>query len=223
MEIASTPGFGQSPIASTAADGAAVLSSDFETFLKMLTVQMQNQDPLDPVKSEDFAVQLATFSSVEQQVLTNDLLQAMTAQMNVSGIAQFAGWVGMEGRAPVAGSFTGTPLTISPDPLRTADSAMLVVHDTNGIEVQRLAIPISSEPFQWTGIGTDGTALPHGTYKFSVESYSNGALAQSVPAEVYTRIIEARNTGGQIVLVTESGDEVPASAVTGLREPAGIV
>ena len=48
---------------------AAVLSSDFETFLKMLTTQMQNQDPLNPVDSTDYATQLATFSSVEQQVL----------------------------------------------------------------------------------------------------------------------------------------------------------
>ena len=39
-------------------------SSDYETFLKMLTVQMQNQDPLNPVESSDFAAQLATFSSV---------------------------------------------------------------------------------------------------------------------------------------------------------------
>ena len=50
-----------------AADGsAAAESSDFETFLKMLTVQMQNQDPLNPVESTDYAVQLATFSGVEQ-------------------------------------------------------------------------------------------------------------------------------------------------------------
>jgi flagellar basal-body rod modification protein FlgD len=52
----------------------AKISSDFETFLKMLTVQMQNQDPLNPVDSSDYATQLATFSGVEQQVQTNDLL-----------------------------------------------------------------------------------------------------------------------------------------------------
>jgi flagellar basal-body rod modification protein FlgD len=43
------------------------LSSDFETFLKMLTTQLKNQDPMNPVDSADYAVQLATFSSVEQQ------------------------------------------------------------------------------------------------------------------------------------------------------------
>ena len=53
------------------------ISSDFETFLKMLTVQMKNQDPLNPVESTDYATQLATFSGVEQAVLTNDLLKSV--------------------------------------------------------------------------------------------------------------------------------------------------
>ena len=58
----------------------AEVSSDFETFLKMLTVQMQNQDPLNPVDSSDYAIQLATFSGVEQQVKTNDLLASLGQQ-----------------------------------------------------------------------------------------------------------------------------------------------
>ena len=70
------------------AGSASVISSDFETFLKMLTAQMENQDPLNPMDSADYAVQLATFSSVEQQVLTNDLLQAMTLQLGSSGMAE---------------------------------------------------------------------------------------------------------------------------------------
>jgi len=77
------------PIQSGAAQTAAPtttrteISSDFETFLRMLTVQMQNQDPLNPVDSSDYAVQLATFSSVEQQVQTNVQPGADNAQIIV--------------------------------------------------------------------------------------------------------------------------------------------
>ncbi len=46
-------------------ESSSNISADFETFLKMLTVQMQNQDPLNPVDSSDYATQLATFSGVE--------------------------------------------------------------------------------------------------------------------------------------------------------------
>lgn len=56
-------------------DASASLSSDFEVFLQMLTAQMKYQDPLNPVDSTDYATQLATFSGVEQAVLTNDLLK----------------------------------------------------------------------------------------------------------------------------------------------------
>ncbi len=80
-----------------AATSKKAISSDFETFLKMLTVQMQNQDPLNPVDSSDYAVQLATFSSVEQQVLTNDILRSLSDQIGGGSIQQLAGWIGMEG------------------------------------------------------------------------------------------------------------------------------
>lgn len=83
-------------------ESSSVLSSDFETFLKMLTVQAKYQDPLEPIDSSEYSAQLAQFSSVEQQVLTNDLLTALTGQLGGSGMAQFASWIGMEiGRAHV--------------------------------------------------------------------------------------------------------------------------
>jgi len=93
-----------SPIATAVApsytDASATkeISSDFETFLKMLTVQLENQDPLNPVDSADYAVQLATFSGVEQQVQTNDLLKQLATQLGTGSIAQMASWVGMEAR-----------------------------------------------------------------------------------------------------------------------------
>ena len=72
------------------------ISADFETFLRMLAVQMENQDPLNPVDSSDYATQLATFSGVEQAVRSNDLLTNLSAQMNLSGMGEMAAWVGKE-------------------------------------------------------------------------------------------------------------------------------
>ena len=66
------------------------ITSDFTTFLKMLTTQMQNQDPLNPIDSTDYAAQLATFSGVEQQVRTNSLLADLGTQFGLMGMAQLA-------------------------------------------------------------------------------------------------------------------------------------
>ena len=77
----------------------AALVSDFETFLQMLTAQARYQDPLEPLDSSQYASQLAQFSMVEQQVLTNDTLVQLTGQTGAANLAALAGWVGMEARA----------------------------------------------------------------------------------------------------------------------------
>ena len=69
----------QGAAGATAAPGSG---TDFDTFLKMLTSQLKNQNPLNPMEGTEFAVQLATFSGVEQQAQTNKLLAQMVAQMN---------------------------------------------------------------------------------------------------------------------------------------------
>jgi len=197
-----------------------VISSDFETFLKMLTAQMKNQDPLNPVDSSDYAVQLATFSGVEQAVLTNDLLEALSSQMNVSGMAQMAGWVGKEARAAAAGYFDGSPITVSPNPALLADEVEMVVTNSDGIEVQRLNIPITSEPIEWAGLQADGQPMPSGLYSFEIVSYSNGEVLLSEQADIYSRVQEVRSEGGEIILMLEGGAAILASNVTALRDPA---
>ncbi|WP_420392713.1 flagellar hook assembly protein FlgD [Acuticoccus sp.] len=50
---------------------------DYDAFLKLLVTQMQNQDPLEPMSDTEYIAQLATFSNVEQNILTNKKLEAM--------------------------------------------------------------------------------------------------------------------------------------------------
>ncbi len=198
---------------------ASAITSDFETFLKMLTAQIQNQDPLQPTPSDEFAVQLATFSSVEQQVQTNDLLQALSTQFSAMGMAEFATWVGMEGRAAAPAQFNGAPITLSPNPDRIADSAELVVRNADGREVERTSIPVSTDPIQWAGVDANGNPYPDGAYSFELVSFSEGSPIASDDVEVYGRIVEARGEGGRTVLVFDSGAIVPANDVTALRQP----
>ncbi len=194
--------------------------SDYQMFLKMLTAQMENQDPLNPIDSSDYAAQLATFSSVEQQVKTNDLLTALAAQMGTTGMAQMASWVGKQARAPVAGHFTGTPLTIAPNPAALADSVALVVKDSAGVVVQRLTIPVSSNTLEWAGVTTDGAPLPNGNYTFTVESSLAGEVILTEPADVYSTITEVRSQGGQTILILAGGVAVSSTQVSALRDPA---
>ncbi|AWD21964.1 flagellar hook capping FlgD N-terminal domain-containing protein [Fuscovulum blasticum] len=220
MDVTST---GSATSASTTAkgQGSAVLTSDFQTFLKMLTVQMQNQDPLNPIDSTDYAVQLATFSGVEQQVQTNQLLGAMATQFGLMGMSQLAGWVGQEARAAADVWYSGTPVTLSPNPVAKADEAVLVVKDAKGNLVTRESLPVSTDLYQWFGADAAGDPLPEGRYSLSLESWRDGELLQTDPVEYYGRVIEARGGSGGTRLVFEGGIEVAATDITALRVPPG--
>ena len=207
------------PAQTAIAPKASGLSSDFDTFLKMLTAQARYQDPLDPVDSTQYASQLAQFSMVEQQVVTNDALAALASQLGGSDISTLASWVGMEARAIAPAYFDGSPITISPNPASVADRVELVVYDDNGDVVQRNVIPVSAEPVEWAGVDGDGNPLPEGSYSFLVESYSGDELILNEPAEVYGRVTEAQVLNGDIVLILEGGQAILSTSVTGLRDP----
>ncbi|MBF9031184.1 flagellar basal body rod modification protein [Rhodobacterales bacterium HKCCE3408] len=209
------------PSAATASeeDPGTIITSDFEAFLRLLTAQLENQDPLNPLESTDFATQLATFSGVEQQVQTNTLLGDLQANLSMMGMGQLAGWIGMDARAAAPVTFTGSPVNIVTDPPVTADRVQLVVSDAAGNEVQRVDIPKTTDPLLWSGTGPDGSPLPHGTYSLSVESFQGSDLIETEDAMVYARIREAFQRGNETWLVLDGGQQVRASEVSGVSAP----
>jgi flagellar basal-body rod modification protein FlgD len=202
-----------------AASAGTMISSDFETFLKMLTVQMENQDPLNPMESTDFAVQLATFSGVEQQVKTNDLLNAMSSQLGAMSMSDLAGWVGMEARAVTSAWFSNTPLTLKPDPASGAERTYVVVFDAAGTMVDRVEIPVSDESLQWAGVTATGDPLPPGLYTFHLQSFSQDKIIGDKQMAVFSEVVEARVENGETILVLEGGGEVAAADIDALRSP----
>jgi len=219
MNTIATGGTAAAAASQTTDVQASAISSDFETFLKMLTVQLQNQDPLNPIQSTDYATQLATFSGVEQQVKTNDLLTALSQQLGTGGLSQLAGWVGMEARVAAPAYFDGQPITIYPKTATTADAASLVVTNAQGQEVLRQAIGTDGGSIDWAGTASNGQPLPNGIYQFTVESFANGNSIATSSAEVYSQVSEAKFNAGEMVVVLQGGIEVPANLVSALRAP----
>lgn len=202
---------------STASAAAQTTSTDYEMFLKMMTTQIRNQDPLNPMDSTAYATQLATFSGVEQQVQTNQLLAGLSTQFSVLGMAQLAGWVGQQARADVPVHFDGSAVTISPNPAQGATRAVLVARDEDGTVVAREDIPVSSDPYQWLGADIAGDPLPEGTYTLELESYGGDTLLDTSSVESYATIVEAQAGSNGIRLLLEGGASVDATAVTALR------
>ena len=206
--------------ASTAEPLPAV-DSDYQTFLVMMTTQMQNQDPTDPMSSDELAVQLATFSGVEQQTQTNDLMTQLLAATNSQAMSQMAGWVGDQARIDAPVYFDGTPVTLSPNPALDATKATLVVTDANGVEVDRRDLPgVSSADYIWQGTDSSGAGLPTGIYTLTLESYQDETLLGSTGVEYYALVQEIRSSPSGVTILVPGDIEVPTAYVTALRAPA---
>ncbi|MCV2866097.1 flagellar hook capping FlgD N-terminal domain-containing protein [Albidovulum sediminicola] len=215
MEISS---LSSSPtLAQGSGSGGALIESDFNTFLKMLTTQLQNQDPLNPIESSDYAAQLATFSGVEQQVRTNQLLQGLSDRLGLSGLGEYATWIGRQALTEAPVSYDGAPVVLQVATSPGADAAQLVVRDAAGHEVGRMDLVPGQTSVTWSGEGYGGAQLARGTYAFRVESFAAGSSLGFSAAGAYATVAEVRSSGADAVLVLAGGAEVAPSEVKALR------
>ena len=80
----------------TNASKDSTIAGDFDTFLKILTTQLQNQNPLDPIDSSQFTDQLVQFSSVEQSIKTNKNLEQLIALSGANAFTGVVSYIGKE-------------------------------------------------------------------------------------------------------------------------------
>jgi len=222
MDISQTLTQTNTPISQPQAEidvARSQIDADFDLFLQMLTAQAKYQDPLDPMDNSEYATQLATFSGVEQAVLTNDLLLDLTTQLSGGSLADMAALVGKEALAPVPAYFDGAPLTLTPKPTVIGDETALIVSDLDRNILQRQVIPANSETVTWAGVDENGEPMASGLYQFSVETTSFGEVIATDPIEVYTRINEVRFDNGSTTLLLEGGASVDSNDITSLRDP----
>lgn len=204
------------PTAPTATGSRAALSSDFDMFLKLLTTQMRSQDPLNPADASEFASQLATFSAVEQQILSNETLSSILGALTTANPDTATGYLGAQVLTSQAVAFTGAPLEIEVDPVAGADSAVLVVTDTEGQVVARVPVPPDQEQVVWSGQAAAGP-VPPGAYRFSVDSFSGQDLVGTQPGLAYGTVDEIRFDAGATRLVLAGGTTLSTTEVQGLR------
>ncbi|WP_299650610.1 flagellar hook capping FlgD N-terminal domain-containing protein [uncultured Jannaschia sp.] len=195
---------------------AAKTSGDFEMFLKLLTTQIRNQDPMEPADSTEYTAQLATFSNVEQAVQTNDLLKSMITRFDSQQATSAASFIGMEVRheGPVAHDGTSNVLHTAIKP--AADRAELVVVDGLGNEVGRYAIDPDAESIGWPSAAQAGS-VPPGLYNLHVDSWAGDLQLDRTPVAHYASVSEVvlGDDGTEIVL--KGGVRLPMSDMQSIR------
>jgi len=192
-----------------AATGAAGgLQGTQDEFLKLFMAQLQQQDPLNPSSGTDMVAQLAQFSSVEQATQTNTYLQQLTAAQASTSNANLATLVGRQCDVNVGGIHmepTGSPPPIDLSATGSMKGASIVVTDSNGNEVQRIAIPDGASSVSWNGNNKNGVRVPQGDYTVSIDQ---GTSTASITAQWHGEVdsVEMTANGARLrmggILVT---------------------
>jgi len=196
---------------------SSALASDFETFLRLLTTQLQNQDPSKPIDSTEFVAQLASFSAVEQQINTNTKLDELISQVNGGVTSDLSKWIGADVKSEAPTIFSGNSIDAFYSIPNSADTAQLVVKNKAGTEIDRRSIDVNSTEFSWDGKDTSLNDFPEGEYSFSVESFEATKSLGLQAAQTFSTVNETRLTDGAIELVFSDGSKMPASNVTAVR------
>ena len=151
------------------------LSVDQETFLNLLVVQLQNQDPLEPMSNQEFVAQLAQFSSLEQLTSVNTSLDSLYLAMASMNNAAMTSLIGLQVVA-VGNEFnyegSGT-IDLHYEAASNASQATLTITDASGAEVWSGSIGALEEgegTYTWSGCDAYGNPVDAGTYTFTIEA-----------------------------------------------------
>jgi len=162
------------------------LADNFQTFLQLLTTQLQNQNPLDPLDTNQFTQQLVQFAQVEQQLKSNDQLATLISVQQSMQTTQALGYVGhivaIEGKTTtlvngMAGwSFNATK----------PSTATINIQNAAGSTVYTgtFSLQAGTQNFVWDGKDNNGNTMPDGEYTLSITATDANGHTTAVSTEI---------------------------------------
>lgn len=199
MDVASTAAASQ-----TASSSArSKLSANFDTFLKLLTEQLKNQDPTDPMDTAEFTQQLVQYSQVEQQINTNQNFETLISLQRTSSASAALGYLG---RTVVTkgdqATLSGGTANWSYQLPANATDTQLIVSDSRGRVVRSFSGErnAGTHQFVWDGKGQNGQTLPDGAYRLEVKAAGADGKTMSATLSSSGVVSEADLSGSDPVL-----------------------
>jgi flagellar basal-body rod modification protein FlgD len=183
-------------------------------FLELMIAQMNNQNPLDPAKNEDFIAQLAQFSTVEGIENLNTSFAGLAASLQSSVATDAAALVGRNVVVPTntAALASGSGIEGSIEVPRSSAGVTVDITNQSGDLVRRIDLGAQPEGrlrFGWDGSNAAGEASPQGFYQVRAYSNFDGELAELTV-----------NMPDQVVSVSIGVDGVTANLAGGSSVPA---
>jgi len=185
---------GTTTLPSSSSSGSSVgstadktIAGNFQTFLTLLTTQLQNQNPLDPLDTNQFTQQLVQFAGVEQQLRTNDSLQTLVTMQQTAQATQALEFVGKT--AIVEGNTTALSNSKAAWQLNVPSTSNITISIANSagqtvFTGNYSANAGSNQPFSWNGQGNDGTQWPDGYYTLTATAQDSSGNSVAITSQV---------------------------------------
>jgi flagellar basal-body rod modification protein FlgD len=186
--ISSSSSSSSSSAAASSALASQQIAGNFQSFLTLLTTQLQNQNPLSPLDTNQFTQQLVEFAGVQQQLNTNDSLATLVSLQQTAQSTQALGFVGktavVNGSTAALTNSTATWQLSVP----TASTVNISITSSSGQTVftgSYAAAAGNNQPFTWNGQGSDGTQEAAGNYTLTAtaKDSSNNTVAITTQVE----------------------------------------
>ena len=190
--MATVPSVNPAAAAATKSAGSSIgidqqtIAGNFNTFLQLLTTQLKNQNPLDPLDTNQFTQQLVQFAQVEQQLRSNDQLATLVALQKTTQSTAALSFVGqnvvVDGSTAQLANGKATWSFTSPKPA----TATITLKDSSGQVAFSGAYTLQTgaQSFEWDGRGKDGTVWPAGAYTMSLTSKDANGQSVAIATEV---------------------------------------
>jgi flagellar basal-body rod modification protein FlgD len=164
----------------------STIAGNFNTFLQLLTTQLKNQNPLDPLDTNQFTQQLVQFASVEQQINMNTQLTTLVSMQKATQNTQALSFLGSTATVDGAtAQLTGGKATWSFSSDKPATGTVTIKNAT-GSTVYSGTYPLNagSQAFQWDGRGNNGALNPDGAYTMSITAKDATGSSVAISTEV---------------------------------------
>lgn len=186
------------------------LAGNFNTFLTLLTSQLQNQDPLSPMDSTQFTQQLVQFSGVEQQIRTNENLEGLAAQYQAASAGAALSYLGKDAIIESNDTYlAGGQANWAYDLPSTASDMTINVKDSNG----RTVYSTTTSPrtggqhlFTWDGAKTNGGVAADGVYTLEVNATDTAGKDITATTTVRETIMGVDFSGTTPLVITPAGN-----------------
>lgn len=197
------------------------IADNFDTFLQLLTTQLKNQNPLDPLDTNAFTQQLVQFSSVEQQLKTNDFLSALVTANTNTVQTNAVNYIGKTVSAAGTRSELVNGKAVWNFSLQDAATVNVTIKDADGntVYTEQGALQAGAGTFEWNGKTSAGGTAPNGTY--SITMTGANAEGKNVPISTeFTGVVTGIDfTGSEPVLLIGT-TRVNLSGVTTIKTTA---